>query len=256
MNIAILWVWNIWTTIIKILLKYKKQLWINNIFAIKHKKNERNKYEQLLLKELWIKFIFSKDIEWMLLSKNIWYVFDCVWNKTALDRKLLYKKLNIKSCSQGSETWFWIPYMLWINDDIIKTKQFIEVVSCNTHGWLSLLKTFWWDNFSNIISADFVTVRRSDDLSNNTKVVWSNIVSRHLDSKYWTHHWVDIKRVLETLNIEIPLMTSDITTPSQLLHMKRFSITFKKWIWIDEIYKYIHIHNVYIIILIISNYFR
>jgi len=109
----------------------------------------------------------------------------------------------------------------------------------NTHSLSSILATFLDNNLSNLIEADFVIVRRSEDLGNHQRLVSANVVSRHLDDQTGTHHAIDVKDLFQTLNQELNIQSSDITTPSQLMHSVRFDIKTKAKINVEEIKKLI-----------------
>ncbi|MBK9192397.1 MAG: hypothetical protein IPM77_13320 [Crocinitomicaceae bacterium] len=125
--------------------------------------------------------------------------------------------------------------MSGINDEIIRSQKFVHVVSCNTHGTASLLKTFCGSDLNNLIKGDFVVVRRSEDIGNHERLVSANVVARHLDAKIGTHHAIDVVDLFNTLNVNCDITSSDITTPSQLMHAVRFNIELKNKITQDEI---------------------
>lgn len=146
-----------------------------------------------------------------------------------IKNKTFYQSLvNLKGvCAQGSEKGFGHSFMSGINDEIIRSQKFVHVVSCNTHGTASLLKTFCGSDLNNLIKGDFVVVRRSEDIGNHERLVSANVVARHLDAKIGTHHAIDVVDLFNTLNVNCDITSSDITTPSQLMHAVRFNIELK-----------------------------
>ena len=229
MNVLVNGIGNIGTSLLNLLVKYKNLLEIENIFALKKTINKWNLSELDILKEKGI-HIFSISDEDSFININdikskINYIFDCNANSMGLDNKLIYDSYpSLIACSaQGSEKGFGIPYMAGINDEIIRSKKFTQIVSCNTHSLCSLLYTFSGFNFNNIVSSDFVIVRRSEDISNHQRLVSANVVSRHLNS-LGTHHAIDVNDLIQTINQKLEISSSDITTPSQLMHSVRFNI--------------------------------
>src|SRR5690606_26219058 len=84
------------------------------------------------------------------------------------------------------------------------------------------------DNLENLDYADVVVVRRSEDLGNHERLVSANVVARHLDLDIGTHHAIDVVDLFDTKGCSCKLTSSDITTPSQLMHSVRFNIRFKQ----------------------------
>ena len=71
-------------------------------------------------------------------------------------------------------------------------------------------------------------VRRSEDIGNHERLVTANVVSRHLDKEVGTHHAIDVNDLFQTKGTSVQIQSSDITTPSQLMHTVRFNIGFIK----------------------------
>jgi len=233
---------NIGTTISNILNDYKSELGITKIYALKNSKiQEWNSVE--------IELLISKGIEVCSTKNNpsykqvstlidtVDYIFDCNTNSIGLKNKTWYESLpNLKGCSaQGSEKTFGIPFMSGINDDKIRGEKFAQIVSCNTHSLTSIISTFSNYNYNSISETDFVIVRRSEDIGNHQRLVTANVVSRHLNNQIGTHHAIDVKDLLATIDINPNVQSSDITTPSQLMHTVRFNIQFNKPINLSEI---------------------
>ena len=115
-----------------------------------------------------------------------------------------------------------------INHHQIKDDKYVLVVSCNTHALSSLITTLSGQNLANFEEGDFVIVRRSEDIGNHERLVGSNVISRHLNQTIGTHHAIDVKDLFDTKHIYLNIQSSDITTPSQLMHTVRFNLKFKK----------------------------
>ncbi len=249
MKILVNGIGNIGTTVLNILCEYKKELDIQQIYALKNTQiAEWNKVNLEILKNKGVIICAKNNPELEKLDNiidTIDYIFDCNSNSFGLKNKKWYNNLSkLKGCSaQGSEKGFGTPFMSGINNDKIKNQKFVQVVSCNTHSLASLLTTFSNNNFSNIIESDFVIVRRSEDIGNHQRLVTANVVSRHLDNNIGTHHAIDVKDLLKTKNIDINIQSSDITTPSQLMHTVRFNILLKNKIIDKEIELFIKQNN-------------
>ena len=127
--------------------------------------------------------------------------------------------------------------MAGLNDDLIVNKKFVQIVSCNTHSLAAIINLFCRYN-NDLVDGDFVIVRRSEDLGNHQRLVSAYVVSRHLDESLGTHHSIDVNDLYKTKNIELNVQSSDITTPSQLLHTVRFNLTLSKSININDILNY------------------
>jgi len=157
------------------------------------------------------------------------YICDTGKNGSGLQNKSLYESLvNLKGCSaQGSENGFGISFMSGMNEKIIQGQKFVHIVSCNTHGTSSLLTTFAGRQLENLEAADMVLVRRSEDIGNHERLVSAYLVARHLDQNLGTHHAIDVCDMFAFQNIKCNLTSSDITTPSQLMHSVRFNIKLK-----------------------------
>ena len=89
---------------------------------------------------------------------------------------------------------------------------------------MAILQTVSDGDLDDIVSADLVVARRSEDFGNHDRLVSGNVVARHLDPVLGTHHAIDADAVLRRLGRQIPMQSSDITTPSQFLHATRFTV--------------------------------
>ena len=157
MNVLINGIGNIGTTLLNILFDYRSLLSINEVYALKNSKiNSWNSEDIEILKQKGIKICTHENISGLLniidIIGSVDYIFDCNANTFGLKNKNWYNTLtDLKGCSaQGSEKGFGIPYMSGINDNIIKNKKFVQIVSCNTHSLASLLTTFSNNDLSRI----------------------------------------------------------------------------------------------------------
>jgi glyceraldehyde-3-phosphate dehydrogenase (NAD(P)) len=241
MKVLVNGVGNIGTTVMNILYDYKDLLGINDIYALKNGKiSSWNLSDLEFLDRKGIIVCTKEKSKYEKLDRiigSIDYIFDCNSNTIGLKNKAWYSGLpNLKGCcSQGSEKGFGIPFMSGINNKVITDQKFVQVVSCNTHSLVALLHTISNNTIENITQSDFVIVRRSEDIGNHERLVTANVVSRHLDKQVGTHHAIDVNDLFQTTDTSVQIQSSDITTPSQLMHTVRFNIGFLKSPEISEI---------------------
>ena len=228
MKVLVNGVGNIGTTLAVLLFQYKTILNIDEVYVYKNTVQDWKKSDLAFLENIGIKIYYAKDISLENVLNEIDYVFDTTANGYGLKNKLIYQKANrvIGFCSQGSEKNFGVPFMSGLNDEKIALERFVQIVSCNTHGAASLISTLAEKDLSNLKHADFVVVRRSEDVGNHERLVGANVVARHLSEDLGTHHAIDVHDMYLTLGIKCPISSSDITTPSQLMHATRFDIEF------------------------------
>lgn len=245
MNVLVNGIGNIGTTVLNLLVKYKKDFGISTIYANKNTIRDWNLEELDTLRQLGViltthgsRYGFENFENTL---PKVDYIFECGANGSGLKNRSLYKTLKtLKGCSaQGSEKGFGISFMTSVNDDLLPNTKFVHVVSCNTHGTASILNTFCGNRLENLEDADMVVVRRSEDLGTHERLVSGNVVARHLDPTIGTHHAIDVCDMYETLNVNCHLTSSDITTPSQLMHSIRFNIRLKNSLTNDDIFSLI-----------------
>ena len=233
MNVLVNGIGNIGSTLISLLLHYKDQLGIDEIYACKRTINPWNQLELQLLQEKGVRICTSgKSLDYPQLGNilpQIHYIFEATANGVGIEQKLRYQNLPnlIGSCAQGSEKGYGISYMTGVNDEVIRKQKFAHIVSCNTHGSAALLRLFAGNDLVNLEKADMVVVRRSEDLGNHERLVSANVVARHLNDTAGTHHSIDVIDLFKTVKTDCTLTSSDITTPSQLMHAVRFNIELK-----------------------------
>jgi glyceraldehyde-3-phosphate dehydrogenase type II len=241
MNVLVNGIGNLGQTLLCLLSEYKTLLNIDTIYALKNTQiSSWNLVDIELLEGLGIVVCTNKQDAYINLPSiidTVDYIFDCNANSFGLKNKDWYSSLtNLKGCSvQGSEKGFGVSYMSGINDKSIENSKFVHVVSCNTHAISSLIQTFSNNNFSFFVEGDFVVVRRSEDLSNNERLVGANVISRHMEAEIGTHHAIDVKDLFSTIQLPLNIQSSDITTPSQLMHTVRFNIKLTNIVPLSEI---------------------
>lgn len=174
-------------------------------------------------------------------------VIDCT--DKGIARKLkedYYQHLKNKFgfIAQGSEKGFGKPYAFSINDSSLNPREdkFIQVVSCNTHQVLCLLKTLVFDpdnlgelNMDNLARARFYLGRRASDVSQPGSVVGVE-VSKPTDLNYGSHQGQDAARVLATITEKkLDIHTSADTLNNSYMHVVHFDIALKENITLDEV---------------------
>jgi glyceraldehyde-3-phosphate dehydrogenase type II len=232
-NILVNGTGNIGTSLVQLLVKYREDLLVNEIYASKRSLHAWNQVELDLLTSNGVKICTTKKVVGYDFIADVLpeidYIFEASPNGVGVQNKGDYEQLtNLKgSSAQGSEKGYGIPFMSGINSEQIKNQRFVNIVSCNTHGTASILKLFCGENLENLDEADVVVVRRCEDLGNHQRLVSGNVVARHLHPTIGTHHAIDVVDMFKTKNISCALTSSDITTPSQLMHSIRFHISLK-----------------------------
>lgn len=241
MEVLVNGIGNIGTTLLDLLVDYRAELDISVVHALKNRTVTdwgRVELERLQRRGVIIHACKSGSLAGTAavadLETCIDYVFDCTANGGGLANKSWYEGFRhlAGACAQGSETGFGLPYMSGINDRVCTESALVQVVSCNTHGMAAILKLFSPD-FSAYADADFVVVRRSEDLGNHERLVSANVASRHRSKGFGTHHAQDLDLLLRTMGTELAVQSSDITTPSQLMHGLRFNLGFTEKAWAD-----------------------
>tara|TARA_Y100000034_G_scaffold82438_1_gene98762 strand:+ start:727 stop:1869 length:1143 start_codon:yes stop_codon:yes gene_type:complete len=166
--------------------------------------------------------------------ENADVIIDCTPRGTALEHKKdsylpnYLRFINSKDkerffIAQGSEKGFGKIYAHGINDKALnKNDNFLQIASCNTHAGASLINTL--SKLGDIASSNFVYIRRSNDISQNSSMTPSIDVDGHKDWLYGTHHARDIHDVFKTLEQEINVYSSACKINTQLMHTLQFNI--------------------------------
>jgi glyceraldehyde-3-phosphate dehydrogenase (NAD(P)) len=138
--------------------------------------------------------------------------------------------------AQGSEFGFGKPYAYGVNDEALRDDdQFIQVVSCNTHNIVVMLKTLAFENGSSYLEeGKFLCIRRASDISDSKDFVPSPKVSMH-EEPWGTHHARDAYYLFETLGVRPNLFSSAIKTNSQYMHCIWFDILLSKTISLQDV---------------------
>ncbi len=148
--------------------------------------------------------------------------------------------------AQGSEFGFGKMYARGINDEILVPGEdkFVHVVSCNTHNLSALIKLFGTKNNTdkdNLAAADFVCMRRANDVSQDDGFVASPEAGKHKDEGFGTHHARDAWHLYQTKGWDLPnLYSSAVKLPSQYMHMLRFHLEVKEETSVDKLIEIIN----------------
>lgn len=219
---------NIGTTLANLLLAHRSALGIGEVVV--RKVRETRPFEVPDLSELCsrgARLVLSPTEAAMGdLLASIDYVFDCRAPGAALrDRETYLRLPALRGASaQGSEAGFGVPFVDGVNAEVVPREKLVQIASCNTHATATLLRVLGGERLERLEEADLVCVRRSEDLGGRERLVGANVVSRHRDGRHGTHHAADAARVYATLGLAPCVTSSDITTPSQLMHAVRFNL--------------------------------
>jgi glyceraldehyde-3-phosphate dehydrogenase (NAD(P)) len=164
------------------------------------------------------------------LLASVGYVFDCRKDGAASRDRQRYLALpGLRAASaQGSETGFGVPFVGGVNPGAAVGARLIQIASCNTHATATLLTAFGGPGLERLEEADLVCVRRCEDLGSRERLVGASVVSRHRDPVHGTHHAADAARVFATMGLAPAVTSSDVTTPSQLMHAVRFDVRLRE----------------------------
>jgi glyceraldehyde-3-phosphate dehydrogenase (NAD(P)) len=159
------------------------------------------------------------------LFASVGYVFDCRKNGVAVRDRHRYLELeHLRASAQGSEAGFGVPFVSGVNPGAVARARLVQIASCNTHATATLLTALCGPDLAELEEADLVCVRRCEDLGGRERLVGASVVSRHRDARHGTHHAADAARVFATLGLTPAVSSSDVTTPSQLMHAVRFNV--------------------------------
>ena len=178
-------------------------------------------------------------------------IIDCTDKGTARELKERYYQTlqnKLGFIAQGSENGFGKPYAFGINDKALipGEDKFIQVVSCNTHQILCLLKTIALDpdntgqlDLNNLIQARFYLARRDSDISQVDGKI-GVVIGLPVHSSYGSHQAEDAIRVLETIDRNVTLNLDNIhavadTYNNPFMHVVNFQIRLMEHISKKEI---------------------
>ena len=125
--------------------------------------------------------------------------------------------------AQGNAEDWGMPYARSINEVALSSAgQFVKVVSCNTHSIARLVKVF--GRVGSVVSANFLCIRRSNDISQNGGITPSIEVGNGE-----SHHAKDATSLFDTLPIELMdtfprLNSSACKINSQYMHSIYFDV--------------------------------
>ena len=230
MNVLVNGIGNIGSTLLALLSQYQTELGIQKIYALKNKPMPWHESDLNHFQSIGVTLCSPDDngpfVSIHKLKEDLHYIFDTQNNGSGVESKEFYQSFPnlVGACAQGSEKAFGSSFMSGINDDEFEDK-FAHVVSCNTHSLAAILHLISQGEFSSVNEADFVIVRRSEDLGNHQRLVSANVVARHLDTDIGTHHSIDVRDLFEQVGVNVPMTSSDVTTPSQLMHAVRFNVS-------------------------------
>lgn len=169
-------------------------------------------------------------------------VIDCTPIGNRMKEKI-YSKFTGKGkgfIAQGSEFGFGKMYARGINDEALKRDEdeFVQVVSCNTHNLGVLVETIAQvsQDADNLVGAQFVCLRRTNDISQNDAFTPAPTVSKHSDPQFGTHHARDLWHLYKTLGIDLKnVFSSAIKLPTQYMHTIHFAIQTRDAIDYDDL---------------------
>ena len=133
--------------------------------------------------------------------------------------------------AQGSEFGFGKMYARGINDSALVPGQdrFLQIVSCNTHNLAILIKTLGMDDDRLTMDrAQFVCMRRANDVSQTQDFTAAPTVGKHDDEEFGTHHAHDVYHLYETLGLKPKVFSSAIKLNTQYMHTVWFNFELSK----------------------------
>lgn len=130
--------------------------------------------------------------------------------------------------AQGSEFGFGKPFARGINEEslVAGEDKFVQIVSCNTHNITTLVKTVCDDGDAGFCldRANFVCMRRANDVTQVEKFVPAPSVGKHDDAQFGTHHARDAFGVFQTMDLDLNLFSSAVKLNTQYMHSMWFQI--------------------------------
>lgn len=130
--------------------------------------------------------------------------------------------------AQGSEFGFGKMYARGINDHTLEVgDQFLQVVSCNTHNLSVIVESIAQisKDADNLKSANFVCLRRANDITQDDSFVPSPTIGKHSDQRFGTHHARDLWHLYKTTGVELnKVFSSAVKLPTQYMHAIHFRL--------------------------------
>lgn len=256
-DVMVIGVGTIGEPLTRLLLEHRTQLGIGTVYFAKFNPTDLGTVK--LLQEAGGKFVIWKDTEMHFehvfaqhglridgtiegAFKRVVVVADCTNRGNQLkDEYYSTARFPIGFLAQGSEEGFGHPYAFGVNDETLIPGQhkFIQVVSCNTHNILAVLR-FAAVVGEEIIDSDFVLMRRMNDISQVGKAIASPSVDKvkvDKDPGYGSHQAFDAARVMRTKEIELQnrIHSTALKLNNQLMHLNRFRVTVKKKVKLSDV---------------------
>lgn len=255
-DVLVIGVGTIGEPLTRLLLEHRQDLGINDVYFAKFNPTDLGTVK--LLRDAGGKFVIWKDTEVHFQNvfneigfgidgtieealKSVAVVADCTNRGNKLKEEYYANaKYPIGFLAQGSEEGFGQPYAFGVNDKtLIPGKhRFIQVVSCNTHNILSVLRLAQ-NVGEEILAADFVLMRRMNDISQSGSAISSPTVDK-VSSKYpsyGSHQSYDAARVMRTMGVELldKIHSTALKLDNQLMHLNRFRFRVKKKTSLPEV---------------------
>lgn len=229
MNVLVVGLGNVGTTLLATLLEWRKELAVSGIFVARRRVPPWETDAMAAFEQRGVTICTSEPDSYpnvTEITSDIQFVFHCGPNKSALKARSTYDQWPtlVGAVGQGSEKGFGPSFMSGAFPESIDGARFVHVVSCNTHGLTSVLRWAAGNRLEHLKKADAVIVRRSEDLCHHERLVGGPVVARHRSAQYGTHHAVDVIDLFAQNGIQAHVTTSDITTQGQLLHSLRFQV--------------------------------
>ena len=229
MNVLVVGLGNVGTTLLAALLDWQHELDVSNIFVARRQVPPWETDAMTAFEKRGVTICTLEPGSYPQvtdITPDIQFVFHCGPNKSALEARSTYDKWPslMGAVGQGSEKGFGPSFMSGVFPENIDGARFVHVVSCNTHGLASVLRWVAGDRLEHLKKADAVIVRRSEDLCHHERLVGGPVVARHRDAQHGTHLAVDIVDLFAQNGIQARVTTSDVTTQGQLLHTLRFQV--------------------------------
>jgi glyceraldehyde-3-phosphate dehydrogenase (NAD(P)) len=140
--------------------------------------------------------------------------------------------------AQGSEYGFGKMYARGINDEALVhgIDRFLHIVSCNTHNIAVLIKTLAMDpdGANHLEDGQFLCIRRSNDISQDSGFAPSPMVEKHKDERFGTHHARDAHGLFSTLGYDLHLHSSALKLNTQYMHAIHFRLELDHETTVDE----------------------
>lgn len=166
-------------------------------------------------------------------------IIDCTPSGNA-NKDEVYQHLSqpLGFLAQGSEFGFGKPYARGVNDEVLDAEadRFLQIVSCNTHNITTLVKTLCdSESGPQLDAANFVCIRRANDVTQTAKYIPSPSVGRHSDPVFGTHHARDAHHLFTTQGLDLDLFSSALKVNTQYMHSIWFNIRVTEDTNIDEV---------------------